>query len=86
MQESDLNSRYQSSTATYKVLNIPREIYLLVDFLNRNGLKTPHLFTLERKYSNHPGINTIRDWLNMWSSTDFRELNRDVEIEFVQYR
>lgn len=72
IQESDLNSSYQSSV--YKVLNIPREIYQLVDYLNRNGMKTPNLFTIERKFSSDPLINDIRDWLNIWSPTDFRKL------------
>ncbi|XP_031641168.1 type II inositol 1,4,5-trisphosphate 5-phosphatase [Contarinia nasturtii] len=67
--ESDLNSSYSSSV--YKVLNIPREIYQLVDYLNRNGLRTPNLFTVERKYATNPLINDIRDWLNLWSPTDF---------------
>lgn len=66
-----MNSSYQSSV--YKVLNIPREIYQLVDYLNRNGMKTPHLFTTDRKYASNPLINDIRDWLNVWSTTDFRK-------------
>lgn len=70
-QEANLNSNYQSTT--YKVLNIPREIFQLVDYLNRNGLKTQHLFTLDRKYAKDPSINDIRDWLNVWSTTDFRK-------------
>lgn len=57
----------------YKVLNIPREIYQLIDYLNRNGMKTPNLFTLERKHRTNALINDIRDWLNMWSTTDFRK-------------
>lgn len=57
----------------YKVLNIPREIYQLIDYLNRNGMKTPNLFTIDRKYATNPMINDIRDWLNVWSTTDFRK-------------
>lgn len=72
-QESDLNNSYTSSV--YKVLNIPREIYQLVDYLNRNGMKTVNLFTVERKYASNPLINDIRDWLNFWSPTDFRKLH-----------
>lgn len=71
LQESDLNNSYTSSV--YKVLNIPREVYQLVDYLNRNGMNTPNLFTVERKYATSPLINDIRDWLNFWSPTDFRK-------------
>lgn len=76
LQESDLKSSYSSSV--YKVLNIPREIYQLVDYLNRNGMRTPNLFTMERKYKSNPFINDIRDWLSLWSSTDFRKYNSDI--------
>lgn len=71
LQENDLNNSYTSSV--YKVLNIPREIYQLVDYLNRNGMKTPNLFTVDRKHASDPLVNDIRDWLNYWSPTDFRE-------------
>lgn len=66
----------------YKVLNIPREIYQLVDYLNRNGMKTANLFTVERKYASNPLINDIRDWLNFWSPTDFREYKKKKTSKF----
>lgn len=37
-------------------------------------MKTPQLFTVDRKYKSNPNINDIRDWLNIWATNDFREL------------
>lgn len=81
-QESDLKSSYQSSV--YKVLNVPREIYQLVDYLNRNGMKTHNLFTIDRKYAASPVINDIRDWLNEWASTDFRKYSSAMRRELAR--
>lgn len=52
---------------------IPREVWLLVDYLHRNGLKTLDLFTVGRKYSKNMNINEIRDWLDTWSTVAYRE-------------
>lgn len=65
-------------------MNIPREIYQLVDYLNRNGMKTPHLFTTDRKYASNPLINDIRDWLNVWSTTDFRKYFLHYRLDPIQ--
>lgn len=43
-------------------------------------MKTQYLFTIERKYASHPHINDIRDWLNVWSTTDFRK--ETIQINF----
>lgn len=53
---------------------IPRELWLMADYLlSDNRLATPNLFNLERRYSCNPNIIEIRDWLDSWSTTDFRE-------------
>lgn len=54
---------------------IPREVWLLVDYLHRNGLKTLDLFTVGRKYSKNMNINEIRDWLDTWSTVAYREFS-----------
>lgn len=56
-------------------VNVPREIYMLIDYLYQFGLKTPQLFSIERKYISNPNINDIRDWLNIWATTDFRMIS-----------
>lgn len=75
MQENSTDSNYQQSSGAEGRgrVNVPREIYLLIDHLYKIGLKTPQLFTVDRKYITNPNINDIRDWLNMWITTDFRE-------------
>lgn len=50
---------------------IPREVWLLVDYLHRNGLQTRELFTVNRKYAKNVNINEIRDWLDSWSTAAF---------------
>jgi inositol polyphosphate 5-phosphatase INPP5B/F len=50
---------------------VPREIWLLIDYLFKNGLATPNLFTQSRKYSLNPTVNEIRDWLDTWSELPF---------------
>jgi inositol polyphosphate 5-phosphatase INPP5B/F len=52
---------------------VPREIWLLIDYLYKNGLETPNLFTHSRKYSKNENVNEIRDWLDNWSTEPFRK-------------
>lgn len=53
---------------------IPREVWLLVDYLHKNGLETKDLFTVARKYSkNNNNLNEIRDWLDSWSTAAYRK-------------
>lgn len=49
----------------------PREIYLMIDYLYKNGLKSQGLFTLQRRYRHSPRICSIRDWLDSWSTEHF---------------
>lgn len=35
-------------------------------------MTTSHLFDRERKYSRNPIVNEIRDWLDNWSTDEFR--------------
>ncbi|KAL7033635.1 hypothetical protein ACKWTF_007654 [Chironomus riparius] len=49
----------------------PREIYLMIDYLYRNGLNIPHLFHVLRKHRLSPRICAIRDWLDTWSVEPF---------------
>lgn len=49
----------------------PREIYLMVDYLYKNGLNIPQLFTIQRRHRQSPRICAIRDWLDSWSTEHF---------------
>lgn len=53
---------------------IPREIWLLIDYLYKNALQTPHLFSISRKYNKNSNINEIRDWLDTRSIEEYRIL------------
>lgn len=55
----------------HKDARAPREIWLLTDYLYRNGLIIPHLFTIQRKHKLSPRICAIRDWLDAWSTEPF---------------
>lgn len=63
--------------------SIPRELWFLTDYLMHNGFRTVNLFTVERFYSRNPHIGEIRDWLDSWSTQEFREyiLNRSSRNE-----
>ncbi|XP_029712812.1 inositol polyphosphate 5-phosphatase OCRL [Aedes albopictus] len=47
-------------------LDVPREIWRLIDYLWNEGMDTPHLFA-NRSYGKHESIVEIRDWLDSWS-------------------
>ena len=55
----------------YKEAKAPREIWLLTDYLYKNGLIIPNLFTVQRKHKLSPRICAIRDWLDSWSLDPF---------------
>jgi len=55
----------------HKEAKAPREIWLLTDYLYKNGLIIPNLFTVQRKHQLSPRICAIRDWLDAWSSEPF---------------
>lgn len=55
----------------YKNVKVPREIWLLTDYLYKNGLIIPNLFTIQRKHRMSPRICAIRDWLDSWSLEHF---------------
>lgn len=55
----------------YNDAKAPREIYLMIDYLYRNGLNIPHLFHVQRKHRLSPRICAIRDWLDSWSTEPF---------------
>lgn len=61
----------EHAAAVPSKIEIPREIYLIVDYLHKNALTTPNLFTLDRKYQNNPNVNEIRDWLDIWAAHPF---------------
>lgn len=50
---------------------VPREIWLLIDYLYKNGLSTRNLITLQRKHRRSPRICAIRDWLDTRSIESF---------------
>lgn len=55
--------------------SIPRELWSLTDYLYSmpRGLETVNLFTVERFYARNPHIVEIRDWLDSWSTMEFRK-------------
>lgn len=55
----------------HKDAKAPREIWLLTDYLYKNGLIIPQLFTIQRKHKLSPRICAIRDWLDSWSVDPF---------------
>jgi len=55
----------------HKEARAPREIWLLTDYLYKNGLNIPHIFTIQRKHRLSPRICAIRDWLDSWSTEPF---------------
>lgn len=52
---------------------VPREMWLLMDYLHKYGITVQNLFTLNRRHRNDPGLAQIRDWLDSWSIEAFRE-------------
>lgn len=54
-------------------LDVPREIWRLIDYLWNEGMDTPHLFA-NRSYGKHESIVEIRDWLDSWSLAPLRIL------------
>ena len=63
---------------TDKTGSIPRELWSLIDYLysSPKGLETVNLFTVERFYARNPHIVEIRDWLDSWSTAEFRKLRK----------
>lgn len=64
-------------------IGIPREIYILIDYLYKNGMRTQNLFRNDRSYNKNPNINDIRDMLDIWDNSDFGELNNFFVLFFV---
>lgn len=65
--DDDVNNRIPY----HKDARAPREIWLLTDYLYRNGLTIPQLFTIQRRHKLSPRICAIRDWLDAWSTDPF---------------
>lgn len=55
----------------YNNCKAPREIYLMIDYLYRNGLNISHLFNIQRRHRLSPRICSIRDWLDSCSLEPF---------------
>lgn len=55
----------------YNDAKAPREIYVMIDYLYRNGLNIPHLFNIQRRHRLSPRICAIRDWLDSCSTENF---------------
>lgn len=53
----------KSTTEPFKI-TMPREIFLLIDYLYRVGMQEINLFQLERSFKVNDNINEIRDWLD----------------------
>lgn len=52
-------------------ITVPREIWLLVDYLYKSGIGVRQVITLQRKHRNSPRICAIRDWLDARSIENF---------------
>jgi inositol polyphosphate 5-phosphatase INPP5B/F len=65
--DDDVNNKI----AYHKDARAPREIWLLTDYLYRNGLTIQQLFTIQRRHKLSPRICAIRDWLDAWSTEPF---------------
>lgn len=66
-----IDEDYSDLIPFHKDAQAPREIWLLTDYLHKNGLIIPHLFTIARKHKLSPRICAIRDWLDTWSNEPF---------------
>ena len=60
-----------NSIPYHKNAIVPRELWLLTDYLFKSGIQVQHLFTLNRKHRSNPRICGIRDWLDAWSLEPF---------------
>lgn len=66
-------------------VTMPREFFLLIDYLHKQGPKVDGAFSLsslEFKRAKDVKFNCIRDWLDTWSSNEFRKLNSFKEIPY----
>lgn len=52
-------------------LTVPREIWLLIDYLYKSGIAVRQLITIQRKHRTSPRICAIRDWLDARSIESF---------------
>lgn len=68
MELMEVESRADFLSTLPATIQIPREVYLLVDHLYRKGMRTPNLFTADRQYRNLPDVNAIRDQLDGWNA------------------
>lgn len=50
---------------------IPREVWLLIDFLYKHCQNTKDLFSEIRKHTSISNINEIREYLETWSTQNF---------------
>lgn len=64
MQWSELTEIQMKSTTEPFKITMPREIFLLIDYLYRVGMQEINLFQLERSFKVNDNINEIRDWLD----------------------
>lgn len=57
-------------------VTMPREFFLLIDYLHKQGPNVEGAFTLNTldfKLAKDVKFNCIRDWLDTWSSNEFRK-------------
>lgn len=58
-------------------VTMPREFFLLIDYLHKQGPLVEGAFSLsslEFKRAKDVKFNCIRDWLDTWSTNEFRKL------------
>ncbi|XP_061397193.1 type II inositol 1,4,5-trisphosphate 5-phosphatase-like [Musca vetustissima] len=55
-------------------VTMPREFFLLIDYLHKQGPKVEGAFTLDSlqfKHARNVEFNEVRDWLDTWSNNEF---------------
>lgn len=65
------NRQFKENLST--IQKLPPQLFHLIDYLFKNGLKEPKLFTLDRVYAKNKNINEIIYWLDNKSTDDYRE-------------
>lgn len=74
------NREFKENLST--IQKLPPQLFFLIDYLFKNGLKEPKLFTLDRIYAKNKNINEIIEWLDTKSTDEYRRGFRNVFDDF----
>lgn len=66
------NRQFKENLTT--IQKLPPQLFFLIDYLFKNGLKEPKLFTIDRVYAKNKNINEIIEWLDTKSTDDYRKI------------